>query len=102
MGKPAGGDGGAQVLDRGCVAEEVVEGGGKGGHSFSALVLLLWFFLLRIVAPMIRAGSLSMAGETHISELRSIKLQQPSVTGGFQLSPNGNGREFVYFPSISR
>lgn len=33
MGKTAGGDGGAEVLDGGCVAEEVVEGCGQGGHS---------------------------------------------------------------------
>ena len=39
--KAAGGDGGAEVLDGGAVAEEVVEGGGKGGHSFLVSSFLL-------------------------------------------------------------
>jgi hypothetical protein len=40
VGEAAGGDGGAEVLDGSGVAEEVVEGGGKGGHS--SVLLSAW------------------------------------------------------------
>ncbi len=67
MGEPAGGDGGAKVLDGCGVAEEVVEGGGKDGW-------IVHVFKLPLRLTLSRSSSLGSTPSSCFDDTSSVRI----------------------------